>query len=223
MKYSLAFVSELSNNNNREWFLANKHRYEDVRERMIAFADRLLEEMNQHDVIETTSGKKSLNRIYRDVRFSKDKTPYKSHWGGGLRRLGTERRGGYYYHIDPKGSFVMGGFFGPNPPDLLHIRKQISQFPDPLLDIMSAESFKSFFGTLQGNQLKTAPKGFAKDDPAIDILRHKQFIIRHDFKQGEVLHKDFHVTMSNAFKQMRPFFDYMTDILTTDLNGVSIN
>ena len=130
MQTTLSFLTKLSNNNNREWFHANKSAYQASHEEMISFADQLLKEMNKHDVIETSTGKKSLNRIYRDVRFKKDKTPYKTHWGGGLYRAGAERRGSYYYHIGLEGSFVMGGFFGPNSQDLLHIRNQLAQYAD---------------------------------------------------------------------------------------------
>lgn len=101
--------------------------YEQSNEEMIHFADSVIREMNKQDNIETSSAKASLYRIYRDVRFVKDKTPYKTNWSGRLIRATSHLRGGYYYQIGLKGTFVMGGFFGPNPKDLLHIRKQIAQ------------------------------------------------------------------------------------------------
>ncbi len=222
MKSTLKFLRKLDKNNNRNWFNENRGGYEKSYEEMIDFADQLLAEMDNHDIVGTSSGKKSLYRIYRDVRFRKDKTPYKTNWGGRMRRSGAERRGGYYYQVGPKGSFVMGGFFGPNKEDLLHIRRQINQAPEPLRDIIESKQFRDFFGTLNGSKLKTAPRGFDKDHPDIDLLRYKQFILRHDFTQEEVYSKDFPGIVSNAFKQMRPFFDYMSEILTTDLNGQSL-
>lgn len=219
MKKTLEFLKKLDKHNNREWFQANKRDYEQSQEEMINFAQALIEEMGHDDNIETLSGKRSIYRIYRDVRFGKDKTPYKTNWAGFLRRATTELRGGYYYQVGFKGSFVMGGFFNPNPQDLLHIRKHIAQEADSLRNILESSEFKSSFGTLLGSQLKTSPKGFDKEHPDIDLLRYKQFMIRHDFSEKEVLSKNFHVIVSEAFREMRPFFDYMSDILTSDLNG----
>jgi len=222
MKKTFEFLKVLDKNNNREWFQSNKNQYTEAHEEMIEFADQLIAEVSKHDVIQTPSGKRSLYRIYRDVRFGKDKTPYKTNWAGYLRRATAERRGGYYYQVGPKGSFVMGGFFGPNPPDLLHIRKQLEQDADPLRSVINSNEFKSFFGELLGSQLKTAPKGFDKEHPGIDLLRYKQFMVRHNFTQKEALSKDFPLVVANAFAQMRPFFDCMSDLLTSDLNGESL-
>ena len=217
------FLKLLAQNNNREWFTDNKGEYELAHIEMISFADALLAEMQKKDHIETVSGKKSLYRIYRDIRFSKNKTPYKNNLGGSFRRATSALRGGYYYHIQPGNSFLAGGFWGPNKDDLLHIRKQIAAEPDHLREIINNTNFKTTFGELLGEQLKTAPKGFEKDDPAIELLSYKQYIIRHSFSDKEVFTKDFHLKMAATFQQMRPFFDYMSEILTTDLNGVPLS
>src|SRR5437868_5119314 len=124
-KTSMDFLKTLSKNNNREWFAANKERYADARANVESFADALVFEMNKHDKIETPSGKKSLFRIYRDVRFSKDKTPYNTHWSGGFKRATKKLRGGYYFHIKPGDSFLAGGFWGPEPNDMKKIRQDI--------------------------------------------------------------------------------------------------
>ena len=189
---------------------------------MIDFADALLTEMKKHDDIETVSGKKSLHRIYRDVRFSKNKLPYKTNWSGSFRRATNALRGGYYYHLEPGNSFIAGGFWGPNPADLKHIRKHIDQDDKEVRAIIDSVETKSFFGNLVGEQVKTAPKGFAVDHPAIDLLRYKQFIFMHSYTDREVFKKDFHITMSDGFQKLRPFFNVMTEILTTDLNGISL-
>lgn len=222
MNLTLSFLKNLQKNNNREWFQAHRSEYDAAHQEMIAFADDLIKSMNSHDVIETPSGKKSLFRIYRDVRFGKDKTPYKTHWAGFMRRAGVDRRGGYYYHIGLEGAYVLGGFFNPNTQDLLHIRNQLAQDSDLLRSVIDSNDFKSFFGELRGEQLKTAPRGFEKDHPEIDLLRYKQFIVRHDFSPVEMKHPDFHNKLSEAFLKMRPFFDSMTELLTTDLNGISL-
>lgn len=216
------FLSELGQNNNREWFNQHKSEYESSYQLMIEFADALLNEMKKHDHIETVSGKRSLYRIYRDVRFSKNKLPYKTSWSGSFRRATKSLRGGYYYHIEPGNSFIAGGFWGPNSSDLKHIRKQIEQDDQFVRSAIEAKEIKVFFGDLLGEQVKTAPKGFARDHPSIDLLRYKQFILKHTFTDSQVLKKDFHLVMSDGFQRLRPFFNMMSEILTTDLNGISI-
>lgn len=219
MQKTIEFLKKLKQNNNRDWFAANKESYQASLDEVKAFVGKLNEQMNTHDHIDGTG---KIFRIYRDVRFSEDKTPYKVSWSGSFRRATAHLRGGYYFHLESGNTFIAGGFFGPNAQDLLHIRKQIAQDPDPLRDILNAKSFKNYFGTMTGEQVKTAPKGFSKDDPAIDLLRFKQFVIKHYFKDEEVLAPGFHKFMSSGFQKMRPFFDYMTGILTTDLNGIPL-
>ncbi|MGN6646235.1 MAG: DUF2461 domain-containing protein [Cytophaga sp.] len=218
----LNFLKKLSKNNNKEWFTKNKDVYQHAYAELIIFADALLAEMNKHDTIETPSGKKSLYRIYNDVRFSKDKSLYKNNLGGGLRRATKLLRGGYYYHIEPGNSFVAGGFFSPNAEDLLHIRQHLSADPKTLTRILNQPTFRKTFGSLIGEKVKTAPRGFDVSDPAIELIRHKQFIIKHTFTDQEVSSPDFHKLVSDTFKKMRPYLDYMSEILTTDLNGESV-
>ncbi|MDC3253000.1 DUF2461 domain-containing protein, partial [Crocinitomicaceae bacterium] len=186
----------------------------------VAFADSVLEKMNSHDNIETISGKKSLFRIYRDVRFSKDKSPYKTHWGGGLKRATKYLRGGYYFHIQPDGkSFVGGGFWAPNKEDLFRIREELASDAEEFRAIVNSKEIQTTFGPLSGEQLKTAPKGFDKDHPDIDLMRFKQFVFIKPFSDKEVLSDQFDTVVSETFKKLRPFFDLMSDVLTTDSNG----
>ncbi|MBL7892656.1 MAG: DUF2461 domain-containing protein [Bacteroidia bacterium] len=216
------FLKELSKNNNRDWFAKHKDRYISEHECMIAFADALLAEMNRHDHIETPSGKRSLYRIYKDTRFSKDKTPYKNNFSGGFRRATKKLRGGYYFHIQPGNTYVAGGFFGPNPEDLKRIREDIARNYEDWRKLFADKSFKQTFNKLQGEQVQTSPKGFSKDHPAIDLLRYKQFILKHSFTDKEVLAPGFLEQVNKTFKSMRPFFNYMSEVLTTDLNGVEV-
>lgn len=221
-KSNFNFLNQLKKNNDRDWFNNNKDEYIKQHENTIAFADDLLLEMNKHDNIETPTGKKSLYRIYRDVRFSKDKSPYKSHWAGGFRRATDQLRGGYYFHIEQGNTMVGGGFWSPNKDDLLRIREDIAADDTELRKILKSTSFKSTFGTLDGEQLKTSPKGFDKEHPAVDLLRYKQFVIAKKFSDKEVLSPDFVLKVNDTFKKMRPFFNYMSESITTDGNGVSI-
>ena len=186
---------------------------------MIGFANGLLELMSKQDNIETVSGKKSLYRIYRDIRFSKNKTPYKTHWGGFFTRATKLLRGGYYFHIEPGNSFVGGGFWQPNSDDLKRIRFSIAADDTELRDIIADKKFIKTFGQLVGDQVKTAPQGYKKDHPSIDLLRFKQFLVTKKFSDKEVLDKNFTNEVVKTFTVMRPFFDYMSEVLTTDANG----
>jgi len=222
MEEVFKYLQQLKENNQREWFMKNKPIYEACHEMMIETADELLKEMQSHDLIETVSGKKSLHRIYRDVRFSKDKTPYKTNWSGSFRRATAQRRGGYYYHLEPGASFVAGGFWGPNKEDLKLIRDHLSQEGNAYRKVIAQIFFKETFGEVQGDQLKKSPKGFDIGHPDIDLLRYKQFVLRHDFTDQEVLSQDFPKKASQVFQNMRPYFDLMSDFLISDLNGNEI-
>ena len=221
-KSSLDFLTHLKENNNKPWFETNKPKYLIELNHIESFAGALLHELSKTDVLETASGKKSVYRIYRDIRFSKDKTPFKTFWGGSYTRATKERRGGYYFHIEAGNSFFAGGFWGPNTADLKRIRSEFAHDAQPMQKILSSKSFVSNFGTLQGEQLKTAPKGFDVNHEAIDLLRYKQFLVIKRFTDDEILSPHFLEQALETFKNMRPFFDYMSEVLTTDINGASV-
>lgn len=216
------FLIDLRENNTRDWFQENRPRYEKALAAMVGFADEVLDNMRMHDHIETFSGKKSLYRIYRDVRFSKNKSPYKSNWGGHFKRATASLRGGYYYQIEPGNTFLASGFWSPSKEDLARIRQEILVDASELRDILAQDGIVKTFGTMGGQALKTAPKGFSRDHPDVDLLRHKGFVFRHDFTDAEALSEDFPELVSDTFQQIRPFLDYMSDVLTTDANGVSL-
>lgn len=221
-KNSFDFLKNLSQNNNRDWFNKHKNQYIEAHNNIIAFADALLLEMNKHDKIETASGKQSLFRIYKDVRFSKDKTPYNTHWSGGFKRATKKLRGGYYFHLQPGNSFLAGGFWGPEPHDMKRISEEIDVNYKEWKIILNYKTLVQTFGKLIGEQLASAPRGYSKDHPAIDLLRYKQFLLKHTFTDIEVLSPDFALKVSDTFKKMRPFLNFMSEILTTDVNGVSL-
>ncbi|MFZ9955899.1 MAG: DUF2461 domain-containing protein [Flavobacteriales bacterium] len=223
-KSNFTFLKNLAKNNDREWFGANKTTYEAEYNFVISFADELLALMNKHDKIENQTGKKSVMRIYRDVRFSKDKSPYKSHWGIHFKRATKQLRGGYYLHIEPGNTFVGAGFWGPEPSDLKLIREGISADEKTIRKILNSKSFIENFGEygLHGEALKSVPKGFDANDAAADLIKLKQFLIRKDFKDEEVLSADFAKKANEAFKAMRPFFDFMSYTLTHDSNGIPL-
>ena len=213
------FLRDIKSNNNKAWFDENRSRYEESHQERIAFTEEFMKEMNKIDELVPMTGKKSLFRIYRDVRFSKDKTPYKHHWGGRMKRESVWRRGGYYFHIEPDEAFLATGFWNPEKDDLKRIRENIALDAAPLKMILSSKKFKKVWGEIEGDTLKTAPKGFDKEHPDIDLLRHKQFIAVKKFTTKEMLSEDFISECVNTFKSIRPFLDYMSEILTHDLNG----
>ena len=221
-KSTFDFLKSLSKNNNRDWFNKNKDRYTAAYENMIAFADALLSEMRKHDALETHSGKDSLFRIYRDVRFSKDKSPYKTYWAGHFKRATKKLRGGYYFQIGPGDSLAAGGFFSPDPEDLLRIRKDIDLNYEDWEKMLADQPIVKTFKGLQGEKVSTAPKGFSKGNPAIKLLRHKQFYFQRKFTDKEVLSNNFLKELNKTFKSLRAYFDYMSEVLTTDLNGVTV-
>ena len=221
-KSSMDFLGQLKKHNNRDWFNDNKELFLEEQLHIEKFADALLLELNSHDVIETPTGKKSLHRIYRDIRFSKEKTPYKTNWSGSFKRAGKQRRGGCYFHLETENSFIAGGFWSPNNDDLKRIRDDFAFDVEPMRKILKSKSFVTTFGSLQGEQLKTTPKGFDADNKAIDLLRYKQFLVIRKFTDKEILDTSFLNEANQTFKNMRLFFDYMSEVLTTDINGIEL-
>jgi len=218
-KSALDFFKKLHKNNNREWFNDNKVEFKSIEAEVKAFYNELYNAINIHDNVD----KLKVFRIYRDVRFSKDKTPYKTHFGGSVHRKKPELRGGYYLHIAPNNeSFIATGFWEPNKDDLLRIRKEFEMDTDEIRQIMNNKTFKSVWGELVGDEVKTAPKGFNKDDKNIDLIKKKQFIFTKKFTDKEITSPDFLGIVDDAFKTIRPYFDYMSDVLTTNLNGESL-
>lgn len=215
----LQFLKNLKANNNREWFQQNKKHYERIRAEIKLFYQEIMQNLNQHDDIE----KLKMFRIYRDVRFSHDKTPYNPHFAGSFSRSGKRLRGGYYLRLRPGESFLAGGFWAPNKEDLFRIRKEFELDDQEIREIISEKEFKKHFGgKLRGDEVKTAPKGFRREHSAIDLIRKKGFVAVREFSDEEVLKENFTNEVNQAFKALRPYFDYMSDILTTDLNGVSL-
>ena len=213
-----AFYKALAQNNTREWFEPQKPRFKALETEVKAFNEGVKAGLEVTDEIE----KVKMFRIYRDVRFSKNKTPYKTHFGISFHRKKPQLRGGYYIHLAPGDSFLATGFWDPSPADLLRIRKELEVDAQEFRDLMAVPGFTKVWGSLEGDAVKTAPKGFAKDHANIDLIRHKQFLFIKKFDDKSVLSPDFQKEVIAAFTAVRPFFDYMSNVLTTDLNGESL-
>lgn len=218
-KAALDFFKKLNKNNNREWFTEHKKEFKAIEAEVKQCYSEVFNNLNKHDSVD----KMKMFRIYRDVRFSKDKTPYKTHFGGSFHRKKPELRGGYYLHIQPNNeSFIATGFWEPHKDDLFRIRKEFEMDASEMREIMNNKKFKSVWGDLVGDEVKTAPKGFNKEHENIDLIKKKMYIFTKKYTDKEVTSADFLKDVDNSFKAVRPFFDYMSDVLTTDLNGVSL-
>ncbi|MCC7503544.1 MAG: DUF2461 domain-containing protein [Flavobacteriales bacterium] len=220
---TFTFLSDLESYNERDWFLANKDRYLTAQANVQVFLDALIERMKRHDRIATDTGKEALQRIYTDQRFHKDRPPYNPRFAGGLGRVKPALRGGYFFRFQPGGrSHITCGFMGPEAADLKRIRTDIAQDPKTWQRLLNAKALRTNFGTLQGEQLRTAPRGFEKDHPAIDLLRRTQFLLRHELTDKEVMAPDLLMKMEGLYRSVRPLFDHMSEVLTTDADGNSL-
>lgn len=215
----LDFFKRLEKNNNRDWFNENKPEFKQCEAMAKTAYNNIFEALNKHDNVDNFK----MFRIYRDVRFSKNKLPYKTHFGGSFHRQKPELRGGYYVHIQPNNeSFIATGFWEPNKEDLLRIRREFEQDDEEIRTIINNKKFKSVWGEFVGDELKTAPRDFDKNHPAIDLIKKKQYIFVKKYTDKEVTSDSFIKDVDNSFKAIRPFFDYMSDVLTTNLNGESL-
>ena len=172
-KDSLDFFNRLEKNNNRDWFNEHKKEFKNNEAKAKEAYNYIYDSLNKHDLVDGFK----LFRIYRDVRFSKNKLPYKTHFGGSFNRKKPELRGGYYVHIQPNDkSFIATGFWEPNKEDLLRIRREFEQDDEEIRAIINNKSFKSIWGEFVGDELKTAPRDFDKEHPAIDLIRKLSLI-----------------------------------------------
>ena len=215
---SVSFFKKLKKNNNRDWFTENKPKFKELELEIKTFGEELKDRLNEFDNVDRFK----LFRIYRDIRFSKDKTPFKTHFGLYWNRLKPLLRGGYYLHISPNNNFLACGFWDPNPKDLYRIRKEFLHDANEFRKILKSKEIYSNWGNLEGTELKTAPRNFDKNHPDIDLIRKKQFVFKIKYSDKEVLEKRFIDKIELSLKTIRPFLNYMTDVLTTDENGESL-
>ncbi|NHM06160.1 DUF2461 domain-containing protein [Flavobacterium sp. CYK-4] len=216
---TLQFLEDLKANNNREWFLANKKRYEAYKAEYHQLISDLLDAMKPHDPsLGMLEVKDCTFRINRDIRFSKDKSPYKTHMGIWLRtgNKGTESAG-YYLQIEKGNAFVGGGMYCPMPEQLQKIRKEIEFFYDDLEQIIQDKNFKSVYGNLsrdENSTLKNPPRGYDKEHPAIEFLKLKSFTAIQKFDAKEATKKDFVAQVSQKLLALKPLNDYINRALT---------
>ncbi len=205
------FLNTLALNNNREWFTENKHLYVESQQNVIAFLEDLIKEMSGFDEdLAKLDAKKSLFRIYRDTRFSKDKIPYKTNFGASLGMGKGSQKGGYYLHLEPGKSFIAGGIYMPEASVLRELRKEISLYAEDFLAVINNKEFKKYFPELdQEGKLKKIPQGFEKDDPMAEYLKLKNFIVVYNLKDEEISDKNAVKNLTGIFKLMKPLNDFL--------------
>ncbi len=212
-KSTLGFLKKIRTNNNRDWFEKNKPHYLAAKEDVEKNIDAIIAGIRTFDkrISADLTGKKCLFRIYRDVRFSADKRPYKTNMGSSINPGGKSSIApGYYIHIEPGKSFVAGGMWMPPAPELARIRQEIDYNLDEFRKITKDKNFKKNFGELdQEDKLVTTPKGYAKDHPAIEFLRLKSFIVSAEIPDKTVTGKNFAKTVVGICKAMHPLNTFL--------------
>lgn len=215
-KSTLDFLKKLKKNNNREWFNENKNLYLDAKEDFDYFVNELIQEISESDSsVAGLQPKDCTFRIYKDVRFSKDKTPYKTNMGAAIQQGGRKSSvAGYYFHVAPEEVFAAGGIFMPSPEHLLKIRNSIASNYKKFNGILKSKEFaKNFKELWQGDKLKTAPKGFPKDHPAVEYLKMKSYLAWKDIKPEEIFSKDIIKKAAKIFRSMQPFNDFINEAI----------
>ena len=215
MKKTFDFLKTLKNNNNREWFEKNKNSYLEAKTEFEGLVDEVLNGIRKFDkaISPDMQAKDCVFRIYKDVRFSKDKSPYKTNMGASINPGGKKSLvAGYYFHLEPGGCFLAGGVYMPDPALLQAIRQEIDYNPEPLLKILKSSAFKKYFnGFDEEDKLKNVPKGFEKESPNAELLKNKHFIVMHYFKDTLLNDKKALQEILSVYKAMLPVLNYLRE------------
>lgn len=210
------FLKDIAQNNNREWFMANKTRHDKARENVIEFTGELIKEMGKIDpeVDAGTDPKRCVMRIYRDIRFSPDKTPYKNNFGIGKFTQGKFDIG-YYMHVQPGASFIAGGCWMPESAALKAIRQEIDYNPESLKSIIDSSEFKKLFGEFRSQeQLKTVPREYSADNENIELLKLKSFIAAHNFTDAELMSDDAAKNIAAICSRIQPLNAFLNHAIS---------
>ncbi len=208
---SIDFLKKLGENNNRDWMQENKAEYQEARQEFIDFISKLLPELTLiDDALMGLEVKKCVFRINRDIRFSHDKSPYKKNFGAFMVEGGKKSgNAGYYFHLEPNNSFIAGGVYNPSSEKLAQVRQEIDYNPEELKKVVESPAFTKFFGSLTGESLKRAPKGYSEDHPNIDLLKMKSYIVMHSLDDKTILNEKFLPHAVGIFKEIKPLNEYL--------------
>ena len=215
-KETLDFLKKLDKNNDREWFNEHKAAFTAAKENITALTGYLIGQISKFDAeISGTLPEDCVFRIYRDIRFSKNKNPYKNNLGAYIAPGGRKSMSpGYYYHIQPGQCFIAAGLHMPESSELLKVRKAIAERSDDFLKIVRSKSFKERFGELHGEKLKAMPKGFLADHPMIEYLKMKSMTVHREYKTDKVvLSKDYPKLLVADAKAMHPLVTFLRKAL----------
>jgi len=221
LKKSLEFLTELEKNNNRDWFNLNKKRFEELKEELLNLVSKVLKGANSFEPeVINQPAKGFVFRIYRDTRFSLNKAPYKNNIGAWISKGGKKSpSAGFYIHIQPRASFVAAGLWMPESAVLNAIRQHIHFNSKTLRDILSSKSFKVYFKELDDHRLKTNPKGFDKNHPAIDLLKYKSFVASFPLADSKLINTEkLAADIIKVFQASAPLVNFINDAIDTDLN-----
>ena len=216
-KSTLKFLSDLKANNERDWFLAHKSDYEKAKSNFVSFVQNLIDEVAKFDKgIKGLEAKKCVFRINRDIRFSSDKSPYKSNMGASFSAGGKNSNiPGYYIHLEGNSGFLAGGKWMPEANELAAIRQEIDYNSKEFKKILNAKDFTAFYGGLsEEDKLKTAPKGYPKDHPDLEILKLKSFIAVHNFNVKEICSDSFLKTCVTGCKALQPLNNFLAKAIS---------
>lgn len=214
-KSTLDFLNQIKFNNNRDWFINNRPAYLEARENFESFVQKLIDQIIEFEpIMKGLEVKSCVYRFNRDIRFSIDKSLYKTHFGAFIVRGGKkngDKYGGYYFHIEPGSSIIAGGAYMPPAPWLSAIREKIDEEPDRFMKIISSKEFKKFFGQLTGEKLKKAPKGYPTDHPNIELLKFKTYLVVNEVKDEFVLNEKYFEHTIEVMKAMKPLNDFLNE------------
>lgn len=220
MEEILEFLRDLEVNNSREWFEENRKRYEKTRKDFMDFTGKMINEIRKFDAeLPSLNPRDCLFRIFRDVRFSLDKSPYKTNYGSYIARGGFKAGfAGYYFHISPSECFQSGGVYMPSPEHLQAIRQEIYYHPEEYLMIVNNNKFKKTYPDSYFDSLKTAPKGYPKDWEHIDLLKPRNYAFGHPIDPAELSSPDLLTNVAERFKIIYPLNQFLNSAIEDSLN-----
>jgi len=214
-KSTLDFLDSLKDNNNRDWFIKNRPAYIDAKDNFESFVQDIINKIvDIEPIMKGLEVKSCVYRINRDIRFSNDKSPYKSHLGAFIVRGGKkngDKFAGYYFHIEPKKSIIAGGAYMPPAPWLSAIREKVNEEPEELIKILTSKDFVKYFGKLDGEKLKKAPKGYPSDHPNIELLKFKSYLVVNEATDKLVLSQNYFDHVMKVLRVMKPLNDFLNE------------